>query len=245
MSGRWYATLCILALLFANNRLYFVEDPTGNWPAGAPTGALGQPIPPEAWAVWRGGSVICVDPSQILETDRPIALLSYAYRDRAGALAATGLVMEEVTNNTIGGAPADPKVVHAAYLAWLAKHPSKHWQNTAARLQAQSIPGRSVRWRALFRFSANLLLFAALIRSLAWTIPIFDAVGRGMSGATMTPAERAAVRRRKSLAAGRCPNCDYDIRGLPTRVCPECAHRWSEAESRTIPAKAAPRHTDA
>lgn len=237
MSGRWYATLLVLALLFANNRLYFVEDSTGNWPAGAPTGSLGQPVPPDAWAVWRGGSVICVDPSQVRDSDRLITLLSYAYRDRAGALSATGIVMEEVTSNTIGGAPADPKVVEAAYLAWLAKHPDKYWQKAATRLQGQAVPGRSIRWRAVFRFSANLILFVFLIRSLAWTIPIFDAVGRGMSGATMTPAERAAIRRRQALAAGSCPGCEYDIRGLPTRVCPECAHRWSEAEARTIPAK--------
>jgi hypothetical protein len=237
MSGRWYVTLLLLALLFANNRLYLIEDKTGNWPAGAPIGNLGQPIPPEACAVWRQGSVICVDHSQILETDRIIAFLSYGYRDRSGALAATGLVMEGVIDNTVGGAPADPKVVHAAYTAWLAKHPDKFWQNTSARLQTQAVTGHSVRWRTLFRLLSNIFLVVLLVRSLAWTIPIFDALGRGLSGATMTPAERAALRRKKDLSRGDCPACGYDIRGLPTRVCPECAHRWTEHEAKLIPSR--------
>ena len=237
MSGRWYATLAVLALLFANNRLYLVEDRTGNWPAGAPVGKLGQPIPPDAAAVWRAGTIICVEPSQILASDQVIGIISYGYRDRAFGLDPAATVYEDVMNFTVGGANANPKAVRTAYLAWLAKHPDSFWQSTASRLTAQAVPGRSVRWRAIFRLFSNIVLVILFIRSLAWTVPILDAFGRTLSGATMTPAERAAIRRKKALTAGECPACAYDIRGLPTRVCPECAHRWTEAEARLVPRK--------
>lgn len=237
MSGRWYATLIVLALLFANNRLYLTEDRTGNWPAGAPVGNLGQPVPPFAAAVWRDGAVVCIDPEMVTSTDRFISIVAYVYRDRSTTLATATMTTEDVAGYSVGGAPADPKAIRDAYTAWLANHPDRYWKNTAARLQGQTVTGRTVRWRALFRLVSNILLAIAFVRSLVWTVPLFDALGRGLSGATMTPAERAAIRRKTALAAGQCPACEYDIRGLPARVCPECAHRWSESEARTIPTK--------
>jgi hypothetical protein len=125
--------------------------------------------------------------------------------------------------------------VRDAYYTWLAAHPSKYWQRVAKRLSGNLSPGSSFRWRALLKIVLNILLAVMFIRSIAWTAPIFDAMGRGVSGATLTPAERAAIRRKKALARGMCPACEYDIRGLPTRVCPECAHRWTESEARTVP----------
>ena len=175
-----------------------------------------------------------MDSSPVRETDRFISFVSYSYRDRGSALA-TASVMEGMVSYTIGGTPADPNAVRSAYNAWLAKHPDKYWQNTAARLSAQTVPGRSIRWLAILRFFGNVVLVALLVRSLAWTVPLLEAVSRGASGATMTPAERAALRRKTAIAAGKCPSCEYDIRRLPARVCPECAHRWTEAEAKTIP----------
>lgn len=235
MSGRWYCTVLVLGLLIANNRLYLLEDPTGNWPAGAPVGKLGQPLPPQACAIWRDRTVVCVDCADVLETDRFIGHVTYFYRDKGMAFDPTTPVLEEAMNCTIGGAPADPNVVRAAYAVWLSKQPESFWQAAGKRLSTQTIPGKSIRWRAIFRFVSNVLLAALLVRSLAWTVPIIDAIGRSLSGATMSPAERAAHRRKKALAAGQCPACGYDIRGLPDRRCPECAHRWTEAEGRTVP----------
>ncbi len=237
MSGRWWAMVLVLALLVANNRLYLTEDRTGNWPAGAPVGKLGQPIPPEACAIWRNGSVRCVDCSDVRDSDRFIGHVSYYFRDHGSTFDPTTPIIEDAINCTVGGAAADPNAVRAAYTDWLAAHPDKFWQSAAARLTAQAAPGRNIRWRAVFRFFTNALLTLLLIRSLAWTLPILDSMGRGLSKASMTPAERAALRRKKALAAGECPSCGYDIRGLPVRVCPECAHRWNEAEARSVPHK--------
>jgi hypothetical protein len=35
---------------------------------------------------------------------------------------------------------------------------------------------------------------------------------------------------RARLARGRCPQCDYDLRGLPAHRCPECGMTWSADE---------------
>ena len=215
--------------------MYRTEDPTGNWPAGAPVGNLGQPMSPQGYVVWRQGKVVCLDVEDVRDTDRLITVMMYAYRDRGGAVG--GVVMEEPIGMTVGGTPADPKAVRDAYLAWLATHPDSYWKGTASRLQGGRPATVNIRWRSSFRILANIVLAVLLVRSLAWTVPAFDAMGRWLAGATMSPAERAALRRKKLLAAGKCPACEYDIRGLPQRVCPECAHRWTEGEARTIPRK--------
>lgn len=236
ISGRWYVTLIVLALLWANAR-FLSTDSTGNWPALAPTGNIGQPNVPYAMAVRRAGEVLCVDPGSERPTDEMFGLVAYAYRSRATPGSAIAFETEEVVSNAAGSVQIDPADIRAAYLAWLAKHPNTYWQRVAARLSGSPGPAaaNSLRTFQILRTIAVILLVALLIRSLAWTIPILDAAGRALSGATLSPAERAALKRKKALLKGLCPACGYDIRRLPARVCPECAHRWSEREASTVP----------
>lgn len=235
-SGRWYVTIAVLALLWANAR-YLSADSTGNWPALAPTGNIGQPNVPYAMAVRRAGLVLCVDPGSEQPTDEMFGLVAYAYRSRSTPGSAIAFETEEVVSNAAGSVQIDPADIRAAYLAWLAKHPNTYWQRVAARLSGSpALAGaNSLRTFEIIRTIAVMLLVALLIRSLAWTIPILDAAGRALSGATLSPAERAALKRKKALLKGLCPACGYDIRRLPARVCPECAHRWNEREASTVP----------
>lgn len=236
IAGTWPFTVAAIVLLWANAR-YLSVDATGNWPALAPRGNVGQPAVPSAMAVYRNGEIVCID----LDTEQPgdvaIGMLSYAYRARSAASGVVNFEMEEVLNSTIGGAAADPAKVRAAYLAWLGAHKEPYWRRTAARVSASAgtSTGYSLRLFEMARAVAVVLLIALLVRSLAWTLPILDAAGRALSGATLTPAERAALRRKKALQKGQCPECGYDIRRLPVRVCPECAHRWSEREAGLLP----------
>lgn len=236
IAGTWPFTVAAILLLWANAR-YLSVDATGNWPALAPRGNVGQPAVPSAMAVYRNGEIVCID----LDTEQPgdvtIGMLSYAYRARTAASGVVNFEMEEVLNSTIGGAAADPAKVRAAYLAWLGAHKEPYWRRTAARMSASAgtPTGYSLRLFETARAVAVVLLLALLVRSLAWTLPILDAAGRALSGATLTPAERAALRRSKALQKGLCPECGYDIRRLPVCMCPECAHRWSEREAGLLP----------
>ena len=50
------------------------------------------------------------------------------------------------------------------------------------------------------------------------------------------------LRRLRYVHAGVCPNCRYDIRGLPAPRCPECGEEWSSSEVSKAHQLAAARH---
>lgn len=236
IAGTWPVTAAAIVLLWANARFLSV-DASGNWPALAPRGNIGQPDVPAAVAVLREGRVVCVDLGSELPTDRVLTTVYYAYRARSATSGVVNFEMEDVIGTTVGGPAYDPSEVRAAYIAWLGAHKNAYWRRTAARLAGTSAAstGHALRLFELCRLVAVVSLIALLIRSLAWTIPILEAAGRALSRTALTPAERAAIKRKKALQRGQCPACGYDIRRLPARVCPECAHRWSEKEAGLLP----------
>ncbi|HVZ94370.1 MAG TPA: hypothetical protein VG797_07665 [Phycisphaerales bacterium] len=64
--------------------------------------------------------------------------------------------------------------------------------------------------------SALIAVFSVFLLSLAW-VP--EAWRRSRIGVRAYRLERA-----------QCPNCAYDIRGLPDRQCPECGAMWTHDE---------------
>ncbi|MBX3402662.1 MAG: hypothetical protein KF699_04530 [Phycisphaeraceae bacterium] len=236
IAGTWPFTVAAIVLLWANAR-YLSVDASGNWPALAPRGNIGQPDVPAAVAVLREGRVVCVDLDSERDTDRVLTTVYYAYRARSATSGVVNFEMEDVLGTTVGGPAYDPAEVRAAYIAWLGAHKDAFWRRTASRMSGTTAAatGYSLRLFQMCRMIGVVLLIALLVRSLAWTIPILDAAGRALSGATLTPAERAAIKRRKAMQRGQCPACGYDIRRLPARVCPECAHRWNENEADLLP----------
>lgn len=236
IAGAWPFTVAAIVLLWANAR-YLSVDASGNWPALAPRGNIGQPDVPAAVAVVREGRVVCIDLDSERDTDRVLTTVYYAYRARSATSGVVNFEMEDVLGTTVGGPAYDPAEVRAAYIAWLGAHKDAFWRRTASRMSGTTVAatGYSLRLFEMCRMIGVVLLIALLVRSLAWTLPILDAAGRALSGATLTPAERAALRRKKALQGGQCPACGYDIRRLPAHVCPECAHRWSEKEADLLP----------
>ena len=64
----------------------------------------------------------------------------------------------------------------------------------------------------------------------SWVLYQFWRVA-GLGPLPLTRHQRRLVR----LRHGRCPNCGYDIRGLPQRQCPECGETWSADEAPPMP----------
>ncbi|HVZ94372.1 MAG TPA: hypothetical protein VG797_07675 [Phycisphaerales bacterium] len=76
-----------------------------------------------------------------------------------------------------------------------------------------------------FKNAGLLAILVAFILSLAW-VP--DAWRRFCFGS-----------RAFRLECNQCPNCTYDIRGLPDRQCPECGAIWSEEKAARMQSKPA------
>jgi hypothetical protein len=72
-------------------------------------------------------------------------------------------------------------------------------------------------WNLWFVFLNGLILVAPI-----WVLhQLWRAAGLGPLPFTRRQRRLAKLRR------GRCPDCGYDIRGLPQRRCPECGATWS------------------
>ena len=72
----------------------------------------------------------------------------------------------------------------------------------------------------------NGVILVAPIWVLHW---LWRAAGLGQLPLTRHQRRLAKLRR------GRCPNCGYDVRGLPQRRCPECGETWSADEAEAAP----------
>ena len=77
-------------------------------------------------------------------------------------------------------------------------------------------------WNLWFVLVNGLILTAP-----AWLVCIWRSAGLGPLPFTRRQRRLAKLRR------GRCPNCGYDIRGLPQRRCPECGATWSADDAQT------------
>jgi hypothetical protein len=72
-------------------------------------------------------------------------------------------------------------------------------------------------WNLWFVFLNGLILIAPV-----WVLhQLWRAAGLGPLPFTRRQRRLAKLRR------GRCPDCGYNIRGLPQRRCPECGAKWS------------------
>lgn len=207
------------------------EIPSGTSadPPGAPTGrtSSGGVFTPNPWSYLAragDGSIYAIEPGKETPSDRLVGSATFAYRLRPEREVWSVQLHADLNRGEEGAA-------RKAFADWLGTSPHKYWRNMAERLTLvdddDSISFVGVR----IALSALAVTFGGLlVRSLAWAEPIVTAALEPLSRLSMDPEERERRRRRKVLAAGKCPGCGYEIGGLPKRRCPECNETWGAWE---------------
>lgn len=231
---RWWVSLLLLVALAADVRV--VLDQSRHRGAGGPGWiATVASLEPREWsgeavthdlyivrAKQLGDSPRSLDPESdswwelggLVESDqdRLMHVTFQAAQSRRGAWAAT---RERITASMEfepyrDGAFSAAEMIEARLLAAarFGQTDGGRWGPTAVRAAGGAVEWSRLLWLGYLHDAASLGATIGFVWSLGWV-----------------PRTVAAVRDRRGkqrLAAGRCPGCGYELRGLAAGVCPEC-----------------------
>ena len=158
---------------------------------------------------------------------------------RAARLAALGLVLtgisrlsREVVSGMVHWGTIGTAVALIGVLAWLPFRYRRDCPRRRAHL-GLLISGAAI-W---FTFAAGFVALDLLVsRRLADRTPWQDVAGTAVVLGSVTLALASLLlfilqHRRPPVLSGRCPGCDYDLRGLSEPRCPECGRAFDSASA--------------